>query len=284
MRVLFCTDGSNISYNAIKNFSNWAPDAVVDVICVIDWSFLPDSVAIEDSTFVMQCTNTADSILDEAENIFARHGIITGEKIKICGTVIDGIIEAAEKNEYDFIVLGSHGKKGIQKWIGSVSQELASVISRPVYISKVSNEGKNVLLALDNTGISADKVQKVLNTLDFTGKNIHLLTVYEMPDFLFLKGNIDTGWRLDIQRKQETAALLLLNRYEALINKSGFEITNKSFIQGVPAAEIIRYSKENKTDLIICGNKNYKALSKFLLGSVSLRVLENSSSDVLIVR
>lgn len=284
MRVLFCTDGSNISYNAIKNFSNWAHDAVVDVICVIDWSFLPDSVAIEDSTFVMQCTNTADSILDDAENIFARHGIITGEKIKICGTVIDGIIEAAEKNEYDYIVLGSHGKKGIQKWIGSVSQELASAISRPVYISKVSNEGKNVLLALDNTGISADKVQKILNTLDFTGKNIHLLTVYEMPDFLFLKGNIDTGWRLDIQRKQETAALLLLNRYETLINKSGFEITNKSFIQGVPAAEIIRYSKENKIDLIICGNKNYKALSKFLLGSVSLRVLENSSSDVLIVR
>ena len=46
MHVLFCTDGSKISFNALRNFAKWTKGAVVDVICVIDWSFLPDEVTI----------------------------------------------------------------------------------------------------------------------------------------------------------------------------------------------------------------------------------------------
>lgn len=48
---LFCTDGSKISYNAIQNFYHWMKDFTVDILCAIDWSFLPDSVAVEDSDF-----------------------------------------------------------------------------------------------------------------------------------------------------------------------------------------------------------------------------------------
>ncbi len=188
MKILFCTDGSNISFNAMKNFSHWAKDGIVDIVCVIDWSFLPDSAAIEDSNFVMQCTNTADEILDNAEKLLTSHEITTGEKIKLCGTVIDGILEICDKKDYDYIVLGSHGKKGIQKWLGSVSQEIASAVKIPVYISKLSNERKNILITVDGTEKSKLCVEKLLNTMNLQDKNLHLLTVYEMPDFLFLKG------------------------------------------------------------------------------------------------
>lgn len=284
MKILFCTDGSNISYNAIENFSKWVKDTVVDIICVIDWSFLPDSVSIEDSKFTMQCTNTADSILDETEKIFLQHGIILGEKIKICGAVVDAIAEIAQKSEYDFIVLGSHGKKGIQKWLGSVSQEIATSAELPVYIAKHANECNSILFAIDNSDISRDMIYRGLNTLNLENKNIHLITVYEMPDFLFLRGNIDSEWMFEIQKKQETAALLLLNKYENIIKEYGYNVLKKEIVQGVPANEIIKYSKQNNIDLIICGNKHYKYLSRFLIGSVSLRVLENSEADVLIIK
>ena len=47
MKVLFCTDGSKISFNALHNFAKWAPEnTIIDTICVIDWSFLPDDVVI----------------------------------------------------------------------------------------------------------------------------------------------------------------------------------------------------------------------------------------------
>ena len=279
MKILFCTDGSNISFNAMKNFSHWAKCGIVDIVCVIDWSFLPDSAAIEDSNFVMQCTNTADEILDNAERLLTSHEIVAGEKLKLCGTVIDGILEICDKKDYDYIVLGSHGKKGIQKWLGSVSQEIASAVKIPVYISKLSNECKKVLITVDGTEKS-----KLLNTMNLQDKNLHLLTVYEMPDFLFLKGNVDSNWLLEIQNKQEVAAMLTLNEIEALLKDNGIENYQKTITQGIPATEILKYATSNNIDLIVCGNKNYKKLSKFLLGSVSLRVLENTDSDVLIIK
>lgn len=284
MKILFCTDGSNISFNAMKNFSHWAKCGIVDIVCVIDWSFLPDSAAIEDSNFVMQCTNTADEILDNAERLLTSHEIVTGDKIKLCGTVIDGILEICDKKDYDYIVLGSHGKKGIQKWLGSVSQEIASAVKIPVYISKLSNEHKKVLITVDGTEKSKHCVEKLLNTMNLQDKNLHLLTVYEMPDFLFLKGNVDSNWLLEIQNKQEVAAMLTLNEIEALLKDNGIENYQKTITQGIPATEILKYATSNNIDLIVCGNKNYKKLSKFLLGSVSLRVLENTDSDVLIIK
>lgn len=284
MKILFCTDGSNISFNAMKNFSHWAKCGIVDIVCVIDWSFLPDSAAIEDSNFVMQCTNTADEILDNAERLLTSHEIVTGDKIKLCGTVIDGILEICDKKDYDYIVLGSHGKKGIQKWLGSVSQEIASAVKIPVYISKLSNERKKVLITVDGTEKSKHCVEKLLNTMNLQDKSLHLLTVYEMPDFLFLKGNVDSNWLLEIQNKQEVAAMLTLNEIEALLKDNGIENYQKTITQGIPATEILKYATSNNIDLIVCGNKNYKKLSKFLLGSVSLRVLENTDSDVLIIK
>ncbi len=284
MKILFCTDGSNISFNAMKNFSHWAKCGIVDIVCVIDWSFLPDSAAIEDSNFVMQCTNTADEILDNAERLLTSHEIVAGEKLKLCGTVIDGILEICDKKDYDYIVLGSHGKKGIQKWLGSVSQEIASAVKIPVYISKLSNECKKVLITIDGTEKSKLCVEKLLNTMNLQDKNLHLLTVYEMPDFLFLKGNVDSNWLLEIQNKQEVAAMLTLNEIETLLKDNGLENYQKTITQGIPATEILKYATSNNIDLIVCGNKNYKKLSKFLLGSVSLRVLENTDSDVLIIK
>ena len=67
MRVLFCTDGSKISFSALRNFAKWTKGAIVDVICVIDWTFLPDEVSIEQTGFANSCANVADSILAYAE-------------------------------------------------------------------------------------------------------------------------------------------------------------------------------------------------------------------------
>ncbi len=284
MKILFCTDGSNISFNAIKNFVSWSKDLVIDVLCVIDWSFLPDSVPIENSEFAAQCTNSADSILNSVEKKLLAYDIKVGDKLKLCGSVVDSILDVCQKSKYDFIVLGSHGKKGVQKWLGSVSQEVASAVDIPVYISKQANEQKNVLFTVDSSEISDAVVDNAISAFNFENRNIYLVTVYEIPDFLFLEGNINSDWMLDIQKKQETASRLLLNRFERVFQSYGLNISDKTILQGAPANEIIKFSKQKNIDLIICGNKNHKYLSRFLLGSVSLRVLENAESDVLIFK
>ncbi len=284
MRVLFCTDGSKISYHSIQNFACWATNFTVDILCAIDWSFLPDTVSVESSEFGNMCANSANSILEYSDKFLSELGFNIENKIKMCGAAVDCILEASQKKDYDCIILGSHGKKGIQKWLGSVSQEVASVADISTYISKEKNSCQKVLFAVDSTDMTYSAVVNCLDMYDFTAKEIELITVYEIPDYLFLEGNIDSNWILDIDKKQGTAASILLNKFEKLINDKGFCVSKKSVLSGTPAPEIIKYTAKNDIDLVVCGIHNRKYLSKFLLSSVSKRILESSKSDVLLIR
>lgn len=283
MNVLFCTDGSKISYNSIINFSFWVKDFSLDILSVVDWSCLPDSVSIENSEFASQCSTSANVILDYAETYLKEMGLNVAQKIKICGEAVDTILDLVDSGKYDFVVLGSHGKKGIQKWLGSVSQEVASSANISSYISKNINNRKKVLFAVDNSELSAKVVLNSLNFLNLEDKEIYLATVYEVPDYLFLEGNVDSTWILEIEKKQEQASRLLLNSFEKSFIEKSFEVKDKLIFRGVPSQEIINFSNKKDIDLVVTGIRTRKHLSKFLLGSVSKRILENVKSDVLIV-
>lgn len=283
MNVLFCTDGSKISYNSIINFSSWVKDFSLDILSVVDWSCLPDSISIENSEFASQCSTSANVILDYAETYLKEMGLNVAQKIKICGEAVDTILDFVDSGKYDFVVLGSHGKKGIQKWLGSVSQEVASSANISSYISKNINNRKKVLFAVDNSELSAKVVLNSLNFLNLEDKEIYLATVYEIPDYLFLEGNVDSTWILEIEKKQEQASRLLLNSFEKSFIEKGFEVKDKLIFRGVPSQEIINFSNKKDIDLVVTGIRTRKHLSKFLLGSVSKRILENVKSDVLIV-
>lgn len=283
MNVLFCTDGSKISYNSIINFSFWVKDFSLDILSVVDWSCLPDSISIENSEFASQCSTSANVILDYAETYLKEMGLNVAQKIKICGEAVDTILDLVDSGKYDFVVLGSHGKKGIQKWLGSVSQEVASSANISSYISKNINNRKKVLFAVDNSELSAKVVLNSLNFLNLEDKEIYLATVYEVPDYLFLEGNVDSTWILEIEKKQEQASRLLLNSFEKSFIEKGLEVKDKLIFRGVPSQEIINFSNKKDIDLVVTGIRTRKHLSKFLLGSVSKRILENVKSDVLIV-
>lgn len=283
MNVLFCTDGSKISYNSIINFSSWVKDFSLDILSVVDWSCLPDSISIENSEFASQCSTSANVILDYAETYLKEMGLNVAQKIKICGEAVDTILDLVDSGKYDFVVLGSHGKKGIQKWLGSVSQEVASSANISSYISKNINNRKKVLFAVDNSELSAKVVLNSLNFLNLEDKEIYLATVYEIPDYLFLEGNVDSTWILEIEKKQEQASRLLLNSFEKSFVEKSFQVKDKLIFRGVPSQEIINFSNKEDIDLVVTGIRTRKHLSKFLLGSVSKRILENVKSDVLIV-
>jgi len=100
MRILFCTDGSEISMNALHNASHYTKEAVIDPLCVIDWSFLPTSVNMEDDNYSKAYENIADSVLNFAENAIQEKGLIMGEKLKSFGSAVEGILEQIEKEEH----------------------------------------------------------------------------------------------------------------------------------------------------------------------------------------
>ena len=284
MKILFCTDGSKISYNAVKNLSGWVKDAIIDIICVIDWSFLPDEVNLEANNFSISCANVADSILNYAENLIKECGFTVGNKIKSCGSAIESILDHAEGNNYDLILMGSNGKKGLQKWLGSVSQEIINGSSISDFISKVENNRKKILFTTDGTECAASIIEDILSDFKLDDKEVYVCMVIEDPKLLFLDGNMDQNWILDIQREQQRYAQNSVNSIQTILLNNGIKVKDGVVLSGHPSQEIIKYSKEKDIDLIVLGSRNKSKLDRMLIGSESKRVLENTKSDVWLAR
>ncbi len=284
MKILFCTDGSKISYEAVKNLSGWVKNATIDIICVIDWSFLPEEINIEEQNFAVSCANVADTILDYAENIIKNHGFEYGNRIKNCGSAIDSILEQSSREKYDLILMGSHGKKGIQKWLGSVSQEIINNSNLSNYITKLENTKQKLLLTTDGSECSDNIIKNIIPELKLDNKEINICMVNEDPKLLFLDGNVDTNWLSDIQRKQQIYASNAIKRIQEILDKEGIKADETAILTGNPSQKIIEYAKEKDIDLIILGSRNKSKLDRFLTGSESKRVLENTLSDVWLAR
>lgn len=285
MKVLFCTDGSKISYDAIENFSKWTTsETTVDAICIIDWSFLPEEVIIEETGFVNSCRNVADSILEHAEKVITSLDLTAGKKIKLCGAAVESILDQAEKEEYDLIILGSHGKKGIQRWLGSVSREVLDAADLPVYISKNKNLSNKILFTTDGSETSYTVTEQAIKTLNLSGKEVYLCTVTENPDLLFLEGTLDSNWMMAIRTQQEIYSEHAVKKILELFERYNIEVKQSRILEGTPAKSIIGYAEEISADLIVLGSGRKTKMQNFLLDSVSKRVVEHTKSDTIVFR
>lgn len=68
---------------------------------------------------------------------------------------------------------------------------------------------------------------------------------------------------------------------DALVTKvSANRAAKQAILQGEPAAEIVGYAKENRSDLIVMPTRGYGAFRRFILGSVTAKVLHDADCPV----
>lgn len=283
MRILFCTDGSDISLNAFHNALLLIKEATIDPICVIDWSFLPSSMNIDTANYSKAYENIADNVLNFTEDLIKEKGFKVGNKIKTFGSAVEAILEQIEKDKYDLVLLGSHGKKGLQKWLGSVSRQVISNSPVPVFISKRRTKGKKILFTVDGSEPSFNAVKQAAKLIDLKEKEIYIISVKENPELLPMEATLDKNWLDSIEKQQKIHATKAINKTKAILEDSGIKTQNEVILTGNPAQKIIEFVEKEKLDLIVMGARTKTDLSKLLLGSVSKRVLENVMGDVLII-
>ncbi len=100
---------------------------------------------------------------------------------------------------------------------------------------------------------------------------------------------VDKTRKTDILAGNEYAEILrkyakeTLHRAQKIVQEYGLEpkLVTK---EGNVANEIVRFSKDDNSDIIVVGSKGLGAVLQFLLGSVSLKVANHSLCSVLIVK
>ena len=202
---------------------------------------------------------------------------LKGTARKEQGAVAPVILKRAPKRD-GLLVVGSQGLDALDRFmLGSVSTNLIHHATCPVLVVKDEAASlRRITLATDGSDASAKALAFVLSKFQPDGSSgtggrvpIHVSVIHVIP-LIKYPGLKEAGHKL-------------IERSVRKLIKAGF--TAEPVCQlGRPAEEIMKVASKHHADLIVMGAKGLGAIARFLLGSVSTRVVQHASCAVLVVR
>jgi nucleotide-binding universal stress UspA family protein len=193
------------------------------------------------------------------------------------GAVAPTILKQAPKRD-GLLVAGSQGLDALDRFmLGSVSTNLIHHATCPVLVVKGEAAPlRRIIVATDGSDASAKALRFVLSKFQpdrSTGKGrrvpIHVCVLHVMPVVMY--------------PGLEAASKTLLEQSVQKLTKAGFTAEPLCYL-GNPAEEIMKAASQQQADLIVMGAKGLGAIARFLIGSVSTRVVQHASCSVLVVR
>jgi nucleotide-binding universal stress UspA family protein len=140
-RIMVPLDGSKLAECVLPHAETIArlSEATVELVQVVEPVELPTrgglALSIDDLKQInSHSRDDAKSYLDEIVDRFRSSGIKARSKVLI-GKAADGLIDHINKNNFDLIIMATHGRSGISRWIwGSVAERILHSSSIPVLI------------------------------------------------------------------------------------------------------------------------------------------------------
>lgn len=202
----------------------------------------------------------------------------------------DIILDFAEDQEVDLIVMGTHGRRGLGHLVlGSVVERVVRFSNCPVLTvrekkaSKAGPRFSRILVPVDFSDHSSVAVTYASEIAAMFGGMLQLLHVVEQvihPVFYHGSGRTaDPESGKEIKDASEEAL------YKLYAEAPGPE-TEVEFhcIEGHPAGTIIRFAEKQAADLIVIGTHGLTGLSHFMLGSVTDKVVRRAPCPVFTVK
>jgi nucleotide-binding universal stress UspA family protein len=295
MRILFATDGSSAAESAEQclNALPLPPGSAVHALTVIGaWPVpapvLGEPAMLQYETVLRAEQESAEKVLAETVTRLQRDGVEVETHIRR-GEPAFQVLHAAEELEPDLLVVGSHGRTGLEAFIlGSVARNVAKHARCPVLIARAPREGlRRVVLAVDDSE-HASHAAGFLARLPLPAAAeitvVHVLRPYDpfpgmfptdLPEF---QQDVE-----EVRRHHRAAAEALVEARREQVAASGHTVT-AALREGNPAAEVLAAAAELPADLVVAGARGASLIEGLLVGSVADRLLKQAPCSVLIVR
>jgi len=218
---------------------------------------------------------------------------LKGTICKVQGAVAPTILKRAPKRD-GLLVVGSQGLDALDRFmLGSVSTKLIHHATCPVLVVKGEAAPlRRITLATDGSDASAKAlafVQSKFQPDRSTGKGgrapIHVSVIHVIARRPLAPITIESTipWIKQRELKVKEVGQKLVEQSVQKLIEAGF--TAEPLCQfGNPAEQIMKMASKHHADLIVMGAKGLAAIDRFLLGSVSTRVVQHANCAVLVVR
>ena len=213
--------------------------------------------------------------------------IITATKREI--SAAPAILEYASDNDIDLIVMGTHGRRGLgHLLLGSAAEEVVRLAACPVFTIRELKEPKpvmkvnNILVPVDFSNYSKSALayaSKIAQSYKAHLQVLHIIEETMHPAFSVTgKSSIFDlvpGIRDDSRKRVD----------KMIEDVDSDKVKSNVYIQaGRPASDIIKFAKENSTDLIVIATHGLTGLEHMLLGSVTEKVVRMAHCPVFTVK
>lgn len=139
---------------------------------------------------------------------------------------------------------------------------------------------KKILIPIDGSKNSKRALSEGKKLSELLGSEITILYVEPEPKFRGPYSEI--YMTVETERKEEVGKKVINEGLELLKDHS--TPVNSKFEFGDPADKIIEVAENENVDLIVMGSRGLSAIKRFVLGSVSNKVLNHADTSVLIIR
>ncbi len=140
---------------------------------------------------------------------------------------------------------------------------------------------KKILVPLDGSELAKealDHAEKLAKTF-----NAEIL-LFQVVPFMPIYGSPELVTPLIIDEKQKETAERYLTNLAEEVRKRGHKVTSMVRIGQQVAGEIIDFARESGADLIVMYTHGRSGISRWVLGSVALKILTRAQTPILLLR
>lgn len=203
--------------------------------------------------------------------------------------VARAIADFADEQRGDLIVMSTHGRSGLGRWVyGSVPDSVLRQSTTPVLLVPPPAERPlptdrplRLLVALDGSDlaeVAIEVAELVAGSLD---AELVLLRVAEPPPYpLYGPEYAYARWDDDAER---TSARQYLQAQVDRLQSRGVKVTAQ-VATGRPASVIAQVARAAEADMVVVATHGRSGLARLVLGSVATSILQQAEAPVLLVR
>lgn len=209
--------------------------------------------------------------LDKLSSRISKENLVNVSVLVGSGRAATGIAEAVKENNIDLIIMGTHGAKGFEEYfIGSNAHKVVNAAPCPVltiqqHAKKIGF--KNIVMPIDNSLYSRQKVGHVIKLASIYGSKVHILGLLNSDEEVDEK-------KFDIK----------LDSVENALKRADVFYVRKVVKGKNIASEALNYSEDADADLLVIMTDHESTLRGSFLGTFAKQIVNHSSIPVLSIR
>jgi nucleotide-binding universal stress UspA family protein len=293
-RMLIPLDGSKVAEQALPyaRFLARALSIPVELLQAVDPEALslltdPEHSRYADTVWADKI-NSGNTYLDAIGRSFqGAHVQYFVEK----GKAEDVVIDKAAADKSTLIVMATHGRSGIQRWLlGSVADKVLHGTANHLFLVRATEQGKTdgeavlktVVVPLDGSALAEQVLPYIGDLVKKIALKVVFLRAYALP--ASVTGDEYGTYMEELMNQIESEAREYLEEKVKDAKQMGLNDVDSVVKFGYGADEIISLARETPDNFVAMCTHGRSGVKRFALGSITERVVRHCGDPVLIIR